>query len=302
MQVKDKSSIRRKKFVLVGVFVKVSITLTCIYFLVQRFKNQSIDLSQINWSDDLSLIISITSILMLLNWYLEAVRWKISLASFEVISIKESWKAVLGGLTLNWVLPFTSGDFAARIISRKDKYQTISAVVLNRSIMLFLTVIFGIYSLYYFPQSLIDIKWIYMLLLILGTGLFFFFHKRINRFIAYFHSLKKGQVIKMLLISVFRYALFTFQFYLLLTAFNPEVSFFILTAGIGWIFLARSIIPHILGGVGLREAASVVFFSSIVTDLSHIVIPVLLIWLINTVIPSIVGLGFIWKSSFLRTK
>lgn len=302
MQVKDKYSIRRRKFAAVGVFAKATITLACLYFLILQFQNEAIGLSQITWPDDFMWVVSITLLFMFVNWYLEAIRWKISLASFEVITTREAWEAVLGGLALNWVLPFTSGDFTARIISRKDKYQSASAVVLNRTIMLFLTLLFGMWSLYYFPQSHIDIKWIYLLFLLLGVGLFVFFSKRVNRFMTYFHSVAKRQVSLVVLISVFRYFIFTVQFYLVLQVFNPEFSSSILIAGIGWIFLARSIIPHILGGIGLREAASVVFFSPLVNDLSHIIIPVFLIWIINTVIPSIAGLGFIWKSSFIQAK
>ena len=146
MQVKDQTVIHRNKYPIVANLLKGVVTLACLYFFWDQFQKQDIDFSQTIWPEAVMKVGIAVSLLMAVNWYLEALRWKISLASFEQISIQEAWKVVMSGLALNWVFPFTSGDFAARIIARKDKYQTTSALLLSRGIMLSLTIGYGLFS------------------------------------------------------------------------------------------------------------------------------------------------------------
>ncbi len=295
MQVKDQTVIGRKKYAVLATILKVAITLACLYFLWDQFQKEEINFGSVALIRDVKWAIVLVTLLMIINWYLEALRWKISLASFEKISIEEAWSSVLGGLALNWILPFTGGDFAARLMLRKDKYQTTSAIVLNRSILLIITFGFGLFSLSYLKQSFFQVNSVYLILLLVSLAVVYFIRKRLSKFLTYFETIKRSVLVRILSISVLRYAIFTFQFYWLLIVFNPELEPILVLAGIGWIFFVRSIIPHLLGGVGLREAASVIFFTPYVVDLSTIVLPVFLIWIINTTIPSIGGLLFIWK-------
>lgn len=301
MQVKDQTVIHRNKYPLLGNLLKLGVTLTCLYFLWDQFQKQDVDFSQTTWPANATWILVLVTFLMMINWYLEALRWKISLSSFEDISIQEAWKSVLGGLALNWVFPFTSGDFAVRIIARKDKYQTTSAIILNRGIMLLLTIAYGVFSLIYLEQALFTINRWYVLIAVVLLVCVFFFRKKFEQFLTYFKSMQRSILCKVTVLSILRYLIFTFQFYLLLAAFNPALTSVIILAGIGWIFFIRSIVPHLLGGIGLREAASVVFFTTFVVDVSTILIPVFMIWLINTVIPSIAGLGLIWRTQWWRS-
>ena len=118
----------------------------CLLFLYLKLDDQLVDYARIELPIYSAGIISLVCLLMIINWYLEALRWKYSIQTFEAISIKEACKAVLAGLALNWVLPFTSGDLIARIAKHQDKYQATSAAMLNRGIMLLLTFLLGSYG------------------------------------------------------------------------------------------------------------------------------------------------------------
>ncbi|WP_420315672.1 hypothetical protein [Ekhidna sp.] len=232
---------------------------------------------------------------MFLNWYLEALRWKVSVQVFEPISIQDAVRIILAGLSLNWVLPFTSGDLLVRLSQQVDKYQTTSAAVLNRGVMISFTAIIGLYGMSKLAEQYDFNGWYALILLLIFPLMTWIFRKTLARFLNYFRSIDRSILIKIVGISFLRYTVFTFQFFLLLETFLPHLPAHLLIAGIGWIFLVRSILPLLLGGVGVREVSGIVFFESHVSNLQMVIIPIFLIWVINTVIPSLVGLIFIWR-------
>lgn len=232
---------------------------------------------------------------MMINWYLEALRWKISNVSSESITVRRAFTEVLSGLAMNWVLPATSGDFVARVISKKDKYRATSAILLNRLMMLALTSIFGVFGALHYTGLTFQIEYQFLLVPALLLILVFTLRNYLKRFLDYFHELDGKIYWKVTLLSVVRYSVFTLQYLILLHLFLPSVSIKMTIAGIGWIFAARSVVPSFFGGVGVREASAFLFFYGLVTDLSLVIIPVFILWLLNTVLPSLIGLILIWK-------
>lgn len=278
----------RRNYSSILLLSKVIIVILCGYFIYDKFKGQQFEITQ--WPDNLKSTIAFIIVLMLVNWGLEALRWKISLENYEPISYKKSIEIVLSGLALNLVLPLTSGDLAARVLPMRDKYQTISAMVLNRGIMLFLTLILGGYGAWTFAGRLLTPS-----PYLIGFGAIIsvcliLFRKRLNKFILYFKKLRSRTSLKIVTISVVRYLIFVVQIFLLLKLFLPFISSDIIFAGIGWIFLIRSVIPVLFGGLGVRETSGIMFFEPLVDDLTLVVAPIFIIWIINIAVPSIIGL------------
>lgn len=232
---------------------------------------------------------------MVTNWTLEVIRWKVSITPIEKISLKSAITDVFGGLLMNWILPFTSGDFLTRIIAKQNKYMTASAIILNRIIMFCCTLLIGAIGVSQMAQYGYD-----YLLIILVVGLIISIGMAIRRkipqqFLAYFTQLQSQHIRQILMLSIARYFVFTVQFILLIKLFNPSLEYWTIFAGIGWIFLIRSAIPSLFGGIGLREASAFMFFSVMVADISLVIVPVFLLWLLNTLLPSLFGLVMIWK-------
>lgn len=294
MQIKNNRPNYPKKSWIIG--LKLLLLTVCLYFIFHKLEGQSVSLNNLSLPYNLWSIISIVSVLMIFNWYLEALRWKLSVQQFESISIQEAWQAVLGGLSLNWVLPFTSGDLIARIAQRQDKYQTTSAAILNRGIMLVLTVFLGLFGMSFMAREY-NYGGLFLLGILFGIPILKrLFKKTINRFLEYFRKLTSTLVIKLITLSVLRYAVFILQFYLLLAAFLPTLDVKLIIAGIGWIFLVRSVLPLFFGGVGVREASGVFFFEPYVAELDMVIVPIFLIWSINTLLPSLAGLLLVMRS------
>ncbi|WP_424964085.1 hypothetical protein [Ekhidna sp.] len=294
MQIKNNRANYLQNRWIIGL-IKLLVLAGCLFFIITKLQDQSINLDEFIWPASFGFIIGLVLLLMVFNWYLEALRWKVSLQPFEAITIKNAWQVILGGLALNWVLPFTSGDLLARISQQQDKYQTTSAAMLNRGIMLCFTLILGIYGMSKVAMEYEVNGW-FALLLIFSYPVFrWLFKKSLNRFFDYFRNIDRITLIRIIGLSLARYLVFVFQFYLLLSSFLPDLSADLLVAGIGWVFLIRSVLPLFFGGVGVREASGIVFFEPYVSNLQLVIIPIFLIWMINTVLPSIVGLIFVFQ-------
>lgn len=292
MQIKD-NYLNRKAGV--WIWAKVGITALAVFFIYNRFQNQEISLKLVEWPDRSFRVIAVVVLLMVVNWSLEAFRWKVSVKVFEQVNFYESLKMVLGGLALNWVLPFTTGDAIFRLAQLKDRYHATSAMIINRGILLAITIFYGLTSINFYSADWIDFNVFAIgipLIIVLILG---FFRKRLSRFFDYFKQIEGIDILLVSGISVLRYTVFVFQFFLLLDLFLPEASAKILLLGIGWIFFFRSVLPSILGGVGVREASGLIFFSE-VSDPTLVIIPVFIIWVINNAIPSIFGLAAIYSA------
>lgn len=292
MQIKTNSWIKQN----LPFLLKLVLTVGCLVFLVIKYQENSIDLEKITWPQHFSLILLIVSVLMILNWSLEARRWQVSVKPYEPISLRKAASVTLQGLALNLVLPFTTGDATARLLSMRDKYQTTSAMFLNRFIMLFLTLLFALFGVWEMTELSFTLTILILSLLAIAL---FILRNQLFQFTQYFKNLS-GRTLSLIgSISVFRYLIFIGQFVLLFQLFLPEISFSIILTGISWIFISKSIIPSLGGGLGIRETSGVLFFQSIVPDILLVIIPIFILWLINTLLPSILGALLLLK---LKTK
>ncbi len=232
----------------------------------------------------LVLILGVVILLMPVNWYLESERWRISVPR-DQLSSRQAFRIILSGLALNWAMPFTTGDAFARISPSKDWKKTTVALAVNRAVMLTITLVFGVCSVIFFLKlheayMLVPIVSLSILLVVVGSNLLTTQHLRI------------------MLISLFRYLIFTLQFFILFHYFNPDLGLQVILLGIGWIFLFKTTLPSIFGNFGVREAGALLFFEGL-TSPGAILMPCFLIWGINQVLPSIVGaltmLNLRWK-------
>ena len=272
--------------------MSVVVAVLSLIFVVQRFKSERIDLSQIEWPATSFQVIGLVVLLMLLNWSLEAWRWSISIQVFEKVSFLQSLRTVLMGLAMNWVLPLTSGDALSRLMEQSDKHKTAAALVLNRAVMLSITCTYGLIALVHYGQVRLELNLVFPILLILSLVVFVLLRKHFTRFWSYFHHMRRHDLIGIVGISLIRYAVFVFQFFLVLRLFLPELTTTVLLLGIGWIFFFRSILPSIFGGFGVREASGLIFFAS--ANPTSVIIPIFIIWIVNSAIPSLLGAVAIW--------
>jgi hypothetical protein len=129
-----------------------------------------------------------------------------------------------------------------------------------------------------------------------------------HRYVDVFRTYNWSQLLVTLIISILRYAVFSFQFYILLLAVGMvDLSLFSGLSIISSIFLLNTIRPSIaLLEIGIRGSVALFIFGLYFGfDNGHeeaIFTASTLIWLINIIIPALIGLIFIKDLRFFKSK
>jgi hypothetical protein len=272
-----------------GLLLRLAILAACVWYIMTAVADRWV------WEypglERLVPALMMCVVLMPLNWYLEALRWKISLGAVRPCTMGEAWRQVLSGLALNWVLPFTAGDLVARLLPNTDRKLVIYLLMWNRSVMLILTLLFGMYGLHQWGNPVLAVRGVLAIVLLMVLVAVVMIVRRL----LVSKPFHRHWVPQLVGLSVVRYAIFTWQFYVLLWAFLPDVPWQIVLGGVAWVFLFRSVVPSLFGNFGVREASAMLFFEGVVDNPTLVLVPSLLIWVVNTVLASVVGLFFILK-------
>jgi uncharacterized membrane protein YbhN (UPF0104 family) len=266
--------------------------------------------------DEVGIVLIIPFLLFPLNWSLEAIKWKYLIFKIERISFFRSLRGVLSGVTLGFVTPMGLGDYVGRILqlNHKERAKSLGAVFVSRFSQFYITLVFGSSALIIVLFKLKDfnlfVTYLTVLLIVLTNILFvvlLVFHQKviwvfkdlnfINRIYPYIeiiatYSFKElGYV---LLLSLFRYLVFTTQFVFMLYFFGVSKDLGILFTGVNFIFLVKSIIPTFFD-LGVRESSAVYFFSDFAGMSDKVLFASLSIWIINIIIPAVLGVFLIFR-------
>ncbi len=264
------------------------------------------------------LIILLLLILMLLNWTIEAIKWRNLIIKLEKKSIFESLKAVWTGVTIGTLTPNRIGEFGGRIlfVKKENRIQATAMTLygdLSQFIITFVIGLFGfivLMNLHYFSDKIKSFDTIIIILgfiSILASGVIYFKINTISQFLGKFKLTSKifkkalliqniSSKIKLntLILSGLRYLIFTFQFYMAFYIFDINISYSNAILAISSIYLASSIIPNIpFAEIGIRLSFSIIFIGIFTNDYSAIILASLLIYLINLVLPTIFGGGIL---------
>jgi hypothetical protein len=246
--------------------------------------------------------------LMPVNWLLESLKWKLLSQRIINLTLPKALKGVLAGLTLGFVTPHGLGDYIGRIVSidHKNRMNLIGALLLGRVSQMVPTILFGLYGLTFLfdfkivmltiSLSLIVALLVYVLVKTMKKW------KVPHRYLDIITEYSLKQIFIIQLLSLLRYMTFTFQFIILINVFIPKLDFWINFGGITWIFLAKSILPtfNFLSDLGVREYSAVYFFESFNVNVAAVVCASLSIWIINILIPTLIGLPFILKLKWIK--
>lgn len=242
-------------------------------------------------------------ILMALNWSIEALKWKVLVAKFMSISFSSSLGGVLSGLTLSFVTPHGIGDYFGRIVSidKKGREKLVGSLLLGRISQMLATVLFGFIGL----GHMYGILWIVAGLVLACFSMVLCFKliawlSTTSIFEKYLKAISMyglNELVHVQLLSLMRYAVFSIQFLVVLYIFLPGLDLMIGFAGTTFIFLFKSILPTInfLSDLGIREYSAVIFFEKFDIDTVSVVCASLSIWLINILVPTVIGIPFMLK-------
>ena len=246
---------------------------------------------------------------MPLNQYLEIKKWHISVNRIYPQSLQQSFLQVMFGNAGAFITPYRLGEYPGRAyyIEKKDVFFT--AVILGFVGTLALEIInigLGIpASLFYVSNlysSIINIQSplpFYILVFILLLVLFISIPK-IGNYIATrklhkgkdskvavtLSQLDKSYLLNMLLLSLLRYLVYSFQLWLTLRFFNIIISPFEALAAIPTYYMLVSITPSMpIADPAIRGSWGIVVFQIFTTNTPSIAFAAITLWLINTAMP-----------------
>ncbi len=283
-------------------------------------------------SDGVWFLLLLTLMAMPLNWTLEALKWKLLLADTEKISLATALKAVLSGTTISAVSPNRTGDYLARVfvLNKTGFWQGVLITLIGSYAQNIVTLFFGGIALFgLFAPLMVDadiieantieiLKYIHFIILAIAILLYFRISlvsslvpkkwRKVNRFVKVFTQFKFNKLSIALLISTLRYLVYSFQFYIIIKAVGyTELGVFHGLAIISSIFLLNTMRPSIaLLEIGIRGSIAIFVFSLYYGEgmfqQNAVFAASSLIWIINIVLPAIIGLFFIKDLKFFRSR
>jgi uncharacterized membrane protein YbhN (UPF0104 family) len=277
-------------------------------------------ISSLDISDFFFLLIIIS--LMIINWSIESYKWKYILPENIKISFVNSIKAVLSGITAGTITPNRIGEFGGRILFLKPEFRKKGAAytIIGDISQFVCTMIFGVTAFAITGYKIIEqtngntklselililgiIISILSLLIYFSPGIMLKFIKKIRFLkkhiddIKEIQNIKKIVLINTLILSIARFLIFIFQFYLMFWLFGIEITFFNCLLGVCNLYLATTIIPNIpFGEPAIRSTFSVIFLGIYIDAIAMIVIVSLSIYLINVAFPAILGGYFLLQT------
>ena len=248
-----------------------------------------------------------------LNLFLEYYKLKKCL-TFSGISLPNSQfiAAFFRGLSLRFVFPNKMGLAAS--IAVKTGYKGAKTLLLplainNLSQLACTLVLGGVGLIFYYKElgSLFSFKtnaWVLVLLLGALLATYFYLKTKHKGFKSSFKRIELKKLTTFLLsYSLLRYLVFTFQFALCANHFLPQIGlgqhFIILPI----VFLLTSIIPlGFAGNLGARESVAFGIYAMIFGEVQGIVSASLLLWIVNLLLPAVLGLLVMFKTEILNPK
>lgn len=258
-------------------------------------------------------------ILMFINWGLEARKWQRLINKIDKVSFADSYKAIFCGVTYSVFTPNRTGEYAGRLfyIRNTNIWRAIVVTLIGSLGQILATFLMGTVALILFmlkfPLLTNDSFILKYLLLVLSLLLLIFilllyfnislFERRLEkikplrRWISYLRVIRHysfKELLAILNLSLCRYITFTIQYILLLNLFGVDISVmngFILIA---LIFLVQTVVPSVtIAELGVRGSVALFFLSYVSTNNLGILSAAFSVWLINLIVPSVIGLVLI---------
>jgi hypothetical protein len=260
-----------------NMILKIIFTMAGFYFLLNNIQTKTIN--QVLFSNILNNQTFILIILLSgLNWLFEIKKWQY----INTISFKRAAKESLIGHAIGSLTPLKLGDYyiKAKLHKQSNKTTILKNNLKSNIHQLACTLFFGIVGCLYLLKlkKLINNIHIIVVLMLLITTIIFY-------------SKIKSHFNKLLAYSAVRYILFSSQFIILILLVSDKFSFEIIAITYS-MYLLSSLVPVIsIFDISIKGSVAVYLFSIFTNIPSSSIICVSFVgWLLNFIIPSLVGL------------
>lgn len=295
---------KAKQFLLV--LVKVLIVGLAFFYIYNRLQTEKdITIKQLVHFLNVPVIATLF-LFSLTNWLLEILKWQNLVNSFKPIRFFEAAQQSLGSLTASIFTPNRIGEYGAKMLyfKKENAKQIVLLNFIHNSSQMLVTTLFGIVGFLSSTVNyqLLTINYFFIIgfvIIILIAG---FFRKieiygfSIQKIITKIRQLDQKIVSKALVLSMFRYLVFSIQFLFLLFTFDPNIDLVLALETIFLMYFLSSVIPSIhLMDVAVKSSVAIYLFQTINMESEKIISVTLLMWIFNLVFPVIIGSYFVLR-------
>jgi hypothetical protein len=267
------------------------------------------------------IIMSLVVLLMFVNWVLESLKWRRLTRVLSPMSVWRAIESVFCGLTWAIFTPNRIGEFGGRVmfLPNRKRIHGIFVMAVGSFGQNVVTNVLGASALIWFLYTYLHLGLIIMtgvttmaVVLILSMLVFYFhikwmvsllnsikFLKKFHRFFDIMGKYKAAELVNIMWFCLARFLVFTFQYYLIIHLLVPQIPILQMTLIMFVFFFINSAIPSLdMLDLGVRSFTAGTLFSYITHQTVAIVVAVSLIYIINLVIPAILGSAFVLKTKF----
>ena len=248
-------------------------------------------------------------LLMPVNWLLETVKWRLLIKSEEPFI--HLFKSIIAGVTLGFVTPGRAGEFVGRVlfVSEENKAKIFYLSSIGGIAQSVATLVAGVFFVYMWIGNSIFYG------ITIGAAVAFLFvyfrFDLLNRFISSNSFLEKHRLIihenelpgitiqlKVLALSFIRFGVYLLQYVLLMMFFGVFNNFWVMLVHSGVFLVAQTFSPMMpFVDLSYRGGTALYVFHDFVNSIG-VLSAVMMVWLINLVIPSVIGYLFILNRKF----
>ena len=257
--------------------------------------------------------------LMPVNWGIEARKWQLALRPVGGIAYRDAFRAVFTGTTMASFTPNRMGEYLGRILYIKEG-RRIKAIALTMACsiaQLMITLVIGLIGILYLRMTLHPmasdhqhwrlaltiLMWVVIGLLASLTFIYCRFSlvasfllkipgaRRFSTYIKILENFDATILLRILFLSFGRYIVFIVQYSLVFPVFGVALGFWQVWGGMSVVFLVMAVVPTLtfLTELGLRWEASIQVLEFFSSNVIGIFATSFAIWLINLIIPALIG-------------
>lgn len=258
-------------------------------------------------------------LLMIVNWGIESRKWQLLVNHVQQFGFGKAFKSVLAGCSITMLTPNRIGEYGGRIlyVEEENRIRAISLSLVGSISQLLVTMVMGCLGLLYLkiisqnnsaalgvlPEFWGDVL-IYLSIGLTVLLLLFYLRlgwlvrmmeripslQKITRHIRVLDEFDNKQLLRILFLSLIRYLVFVFQYVLMLQVMQIEISLWLCFWLMTVFYLVMAVAPSI-GFIELpvRVSASWIIFKFFTTNQLGVGTASLSMWLINLVLPAVIG-------------
>jgi hypothetical protein len=312
---------------IVSYLIKAGILIVAAWFIYRQFDKKNEDLKEFQLLashisiTQVVITMSVVVVLMFVNWFLEALKWRYVTKTLINITMWEAVEAVFCGLTWAVTTPNRLGEYGGRVmfLPPRKRIHGIFAMSVGSFSQGAVTNVLGVLAMIWFSLTFIHGNFwlvtgiVSICAAIVILQLIFYFHikwvvtlldrvpliKKYHRFFEVMGRYKTGELLKIMGFSIARYVTFTFQYFLVFQLLIPQMNVVPVMLVLMLFFLVSSAIPSLdLFDIGVRGFTAAHLFVYVTDQKIAVIAGVSSIWLINLFIPAILGSLFVLKLKF----